>query len=660
MSLNHPLNKEDFINSGWQEVIENSERKLCNIYYDNFRRKAQEIKGAGNNRQYAVFEILQCVTVAPIQSDLDIAYSIFSDRFTDETIDFLAEIVDEVSDPELQAQIAEILWFKDKKHNYRMGQLAVDSYLESAKQLANPQKWSRYFDRIKKSLTLAIKINYKPEIVVDYIDDVLNRYQGQDQLWLSVKLHELLQEEKTVNFLLKKQILATSKYVDLAYKGAIFSESNGEWEKARRWWEIKAEWHRIEKNSEQLYKSKILAAETYIKEAEDSLAKHPTPYSKASHDLQKSFEAFERLKSQGTEQERQVINTKLEEIHKLLLEYQQKSSNELITIYSEFNISEEVELAKSQVKGKQFPEAILALALLGSPQKVLDLRQIAEKDSLLSQFMPVEIKNDMGKTVARQPIEPDKAEEAVIFDMYRIANNAHRCHAQAFIEPARKQIVLENITEKSEEDDKITEKDLLQLVINNPFVAAGREYLFAKGLYAGLIGDFITSTHILIPQIENSVRYLLSSRGAITSGIDNKNNGIQKEKYLTSTLYPSQYPEITSIFDEDTLFDLQGLLVEHSGSNLRNKIAHGLITDDDFSSSTFSYLWWLTLRLCFGIGILVPQEIVEESNPWIKFAGMFKDDPLFDEFVEEMAKNRRELDEEIAAYEDSLEENDAA
>ncbi|MFM6861592.1 MAG: hypothetical protein ACKPKG_13205, partial [Dolichospermum sp.] len=67
-----------------------------------------------------------------------------------------------------------------------------------------------------------------------------------------------------------------------------------------------------------------------------------------------------------------------------------------------------------------------------------------------------------------------------------------------------------------------------------------------------------------------------------------------------------------------------------------------------------------TLRLCFGIGILVPQEIVEESNPWIKFAGMFKDDPLFDEFVEEMAKNRRELDEEIASYEASLEENDVA
>ena len=200
----------------------------------------------------------------------------------------------------------------------------------------------------------------------------------------------------------------------------------------------------------------------------------------------------------------------------------------------------------------------------------------------------------------------------------------------------------------------------MPLVTNNPFVPPRREKLFVKGLYAGLTGDFITATHILIPQIENSVRYILSNRGAITSGIDNKNNGIQKEDNLNSTLYPSKYPQITSIFDEDTLFDLQGLLIEHSGSNLRNRMAHGLISDDDFSSSTFSYLWWLTLRLCFGIGILVPQEIVEESNPWIKFAGMFKDDPLFDEFVEEMAKNRRELDEEIAAYEASLEENNAA
>lgn len=89
-------------------------------------------------------------------------------------------------------------------------------------------------------------------------------------------------------------------------------------------------------------------------------------------------------------------------------------------------------------------------------------------------------------------------------------------------------------------------------------------------------------------------------------------------------------------------------------------MAHGLINDNDFSSPIFSYLWWVTLRLCFGAGILIPEEIVEESNPLVKFAGMFKDDPFFDEFVEEMAKNRCKLDEEMADEEASVEENYAA
>jgi hypothetical protein len=39
---------------------------------------------------------------------------------------------------------------------------------------------------------------------------------------------------------------------------------------------------------------------------------------------------------------------------------------------------------------------------------------------------------------------------------------------------------------------------------------------------------------------------------------------------------------------------------------------------------------------------------------------MFKHDPFFDEFVEEMAVNRRKLDEEMAADEAFVEENHAA
>jgi predicted RNase H-like HicB family nuclease len=34
------------------------------------------------------------------------------------------------------------------------------------------------------------------------------------------------------------------------------------------------------------------------------------------------------------------------------------------------------------------------------------------------------------------------------------------------------------------------------------------------------------------------------------------------------------------------------------------------------------------------------------ANPWVEFAGMFKDDPYFDEWQEAIAENRRRADEE--------------
>lgn len=36
------------------------------------------------------------------------------------------------------------------------------------------------------------------------------------------------------------------------------------------------------------------------------------------------------------------------------------------------------------------------------------------------------------------------------------------------------------------------------------------------------------------------------------------------------------------------------------------------------------------------------------SNPWIEFAGMFKDDPLFEDWQQAIAENRKRFDEDPA------------
>jgi hypothetical protein len=212
--------------------------------------------------------------------------------------------------------------------------------------------------------------------------------------------------------------------------------------------------------------------------------------------------------------------------------------------------------------------------------------------------------NEMGKVVARQPgsvlsNNAEEAEAATRFEMCRNAIYHQSLHAQAYVEPARCQINLEH---------NVQLNDILSIISHSPFVPPERKYLFAKGLHAGLTGDFFTATHILIPQIENSVRYLMWRRGIITSGLDD--SGIQNEHNLNSTLYRQ---EITSIFDENTIFDLKCLLVEHAGSNLRNRMAHGLISDEEFMSPLMSYIWWLTLRLCC-LPILIHQQRIEQSE----------------------------------------------
>ncbi len=642
-SLNPPLTKDDFINSRWQDVVNGSERKECFTYSQAFWKKAQEAKEAGNVREQAVFEILAVVTSAAIQPESTEEF--FAEVFrnlTDEQLDFLAEIASEISDPELQARVADILWVK--RRDYRMAQLAVIAYLQSATELEDIIVWILCFNRIERALRLAGR---KPEAVVAHIEAVLDRYNGEDPSWLSAKLMELLQEHRQKKYRLSDP----TKYAALAEKAATLAESEHHWERARTYWDIKAKWHLIEKDSEKERTASMLAAEKYVKEAEDELKSTPPSYREASGYMQKAFEAFRRIK--GTKEEKADAKTRAEEIHKILIQYQKESSKELSVISSEIDISNEVDKARKHVRGKNLQDALFALALLGAPPKVSHLRQevyeMAHKYPASHLFPRVKI-NEMGKVVARQSAlllsnNSNEVEASTRFEMYKNAVFYQNLHAQAFIEPAIYQINLEH---------SVRVNDLLSIPSNSPFVPLGREYLFAKGLHAGLTGDFFTSTHILIPQIENSVRYLLQEyQGVRTSGSD---KGIQKEYQLSTTLYPSQCPEIASIFDEDTLFDLQGLLIEESGSNLRNRMAHGLINDNGFLHSLMSYLWWLTLRLCC-LPIWDYQQKAEQSDPWVKFAGMFKDDPLFDEFVEDMAAYRRELDAEIADSESASEEN---
>jgi predicted RNase H-like HicB family nuclease len=45
-----------------------------------------------------------------------------------------------------------------------------------------------------------------------------------------------------------------------------------------------------------------------------------------------------------------------------------------------------------------------------------------------------------------------------------------------------------------------------------------------------------------------------------------------------------------------------------------------------------------------AVEIEIPQQPAEAEHPWKKFAGIFEDEPLFDEVLEEIEAHRREID----------------
>jgi Domain of unknown function (DUF4209) len=596
-ALNSPLSKDDFHNADWQTVVNSSKIKNCRYYDRAFWKKSQETNEVGNLREKEVFAILAVISSAAIKPELTEEF--FADVFnnlTDEQLNFLTDIAPEISDPELQARVADILWVR--RRNYRMAQLAIPAYLRSASTLENPRNWVYCVERIERALRLANKIRDRDrvEVVFEHIELVLDRYQGEDPLWLSAKLMELLQEYKWGD---------ADKYATLSEKAATIAESTSDWRRARSLWSINAIWQRRRQDRSKELSASIAAAETYVKEANAALKKTQPSYMTATHFLQGAVEAFRSI--QGTKAETVDAKNRANEVHMLLLQYQVLSQNEMIEISQEVEISDLVEKSRKYVKGKKFKDSLFSLALLVRPTNVSQLRQQVmqqDRDFPLLNIFPIFIINEMGRVVARQSScilsdNPKEVEAVTFFKMCRNATYYHELQAQACIEPARDQINLEHCVRLN---------DILSLVSHSPFIPPGREYLFAKGLYAGLTGDFLTSTHVLIPQIENSIRYIMEQRGLITSGLDDK--GIQNEHNLNSTLYR---PEITSIFDENTLFDLRCLLVERAGSNLRNLMAHGRINDNGFGSPLMSYIWWLTLRLCC-LPILIYEQQVDGSE----------------------------------------------
>jgi len=604
---NRPLSKSDFDACNWQKVIEQCAQKECQRYRGVFFIEAEKAEQAADAKAQEVFLLLGRIASLYFKLDNDQdpfgpmfvwqdgQPSFIVDDLTDEHAQVLAEIVPEVADSEMRARIADVLYIRTR--NVSFAGLAIDAYLASAAALWHPEHWIFTAERVERALQLAARIgrnnrDYFPR-TLQAIEDLLDKYGAEDATLFSARLMGLLIEQGEGD---------PEQYASLAENAAKRAETEHDWHRAQEYREIWGKWQKRRKVSGWKDAALKAQAETFIKEAEAAAQASPPHYTVAAWHMQS---AIELLQKSSSKQERERI----QQLYPIFRDYQREARAEMGRIEIPFDVTDEQEQARAQVKGKTFLQALFDLAFIGSSPRVKDLRRMVTenaKQAPLSAFMWAEVKDNTGRTVGRRPSvlssEGDETEQAIRAEMFRLATWYQLLHAINWVEAARRQICLEH---------NIRVYDLLPLVSNNPFVPSGREMIYARGFHAGLTGDTLVATHLLLPQLENSICSLLIRQGCITSSLDKES--IQNE-YPLNKIFHDHEEVLVNMLGEDIVFDLRGLLVERFGSNLRNEGAHGLMDYEEFLAPQSIYLWWLALRLCCSMVLSKMRQAKEDHQ----------------------------------------------
>jgi hypothetical protein len=577
------LMAEDFQAISWEEIPERVPEgrvtDLANQFYD----RAVSAHQRGSAREEAAYRLLAdiCSFRLSLESPENPYYPGFvtetfqsaaPDAIAKSDIEVLRALVPQVRDVRLRARIADFVWARGR--GYPAAEAAVEAYLEMARPLTEADvPWPEPFPHLERALQIALQLsrNAKPyERVSGFVTNLLNQQAPDYPGFLTRELLSLSA---------KHGLGDADNLYTVAAGIAEGADQASDWHRAERYWSVAVKLAR--RDPDTLREARRRLGESYVGRARDSLSHPHLGEITAANFLQRAIEA---LRSAGGQRER------VDELHAEMIRYQREIPGKLVPISNSIDISEYVAAARAAVADRAIEEALLMFALHPEVPSRVRLRTDAEENAkryvFESLFPSVQLNNE-GKVVARQgsstSSDPAEREAALRADMLQNATHHHHVVGRAMIDAARVRII---------EEHALRIEDFAYIVSHNPLVAPGREMLFAEAFYAGFVGDFTKALHLVVHQLEHAIRHLLGKAGVVVTSVDKY--GIQSERDLNSLLYERKLEELLG---PDVVFALQGLLVEKFGSNLRNKVAHGLMEHQEFFSYSALYLWWLCFRI---------------------------------------------------------------
>ena len=238
-----------------------------------------------------------------------------------------------------------------------------------------------------------------------------------------------------------------------------------------------------------------------------------------------------------------------------------------------------------------FSTSLKSFALLDGSPKMEDLKAEALKQgqkSSLSAMTDIKHIDHEGKTIvstagAGSGTPPDDW----YLNMIARAESLRRAMVVAnYIEPIRLHI---------NDTVAIEERHLNPIVWQSPFVPQLQAPLYALGFARLFQGDFASAAHLLIPQLEPSLRHILKAHGADPT--KRRDDATEEDRSLDAII-DNHRAELVDILGAPLLEELDRVFNIQPGPALRHDVAHGQVSAGQCYSADVIYACWLLYRVC--------------------------------------------------------------
>lgn len=467
-----------------------------------------------------------------------------------ENVDEWAEIADSVKHPRLKARFADAVWELGKrlgstrKDRYRFGRMASESYLELAGRADGYP--IELINDVARSVQVAMQLKAGDliergyEFLMQYAESAEQAHIG---LWSApfdrlLPLNGLSAAQK--NRILdrhSKRFEATVASADI-FRMTIIGPTFAKYFYDRQQYE----------------RAKVITF-TYGEAVLRSTA--PLDASIAAHHIEGILEAYRAV---GLKEETDRVRLLLEEKGKGVLA---GMKSQRVELKLDLNA---VESAIARVIDVADP--LLALYRLAnncapSPEKLEAEFEAATEELIFHRLLPVSIIGDDGLTVTTIGTYDQDKEGRLVMELARDMGLKTTFFLSG-LEEWKKKFELGGIPDAPSLFDSL-------------LISSDRVTLFQEGLQAFEREDYIKCIHVLVFQVENSLRELLKLLGRpVTRSTD---DGYQP-KNMNDVLHD---PAVKGCLDPKLWSFLKVLYTDNRGMNLRNLVAHGIAPADAFN-----------------------------------------------------------------------------